>query len=168
MAQRKTKKSKTKISIRTILFVIIILAAVAALITFFIYQHEGDQSRKNKGPSASQIEIKQTSPPILSSKPTKSVVDGNWVNDDNGVMLDFHHAKFSIDSPSVDNHTFYKGSFTISKDKIIFNFNGKNNPCPNQRGIYTYTLKNNQLVLKAISDSCNIRKQKLDGAWAHF
>ncbi|MBN2638613.1 MAG: hypothetical protein JXR65_05945 [Bacteroidales bacterium] len=167
MPKRKSSKADYKISFRNIIFVIIILAAIAALITYLIYQPETNNNN-NPGPSASQIEIPKVTPPSLSATQTKTIIDGNWVSDETGTMLDLHGSKFNIDSPSVDNHTYFEGNFSLSGNEITFFFNGKNNPCQNQPGVYTYIIKNKQLILKVKTDSCNVRKSKLDGAWVHL
>lgn len=168
MAKRRSSKQVSKISIRTILFVIIILAAVAAVITYFIYQSEKNQNSNKLGPSASQIKIKPNTPPVISATKPKSPIDGNWVNNNNGVMLNIHNSKFSIDSPSVDNHTFYKGNISIQGKLLVFTFTSKITPCGNQKGRYIYSIKNNQLRLKVKTDSCIMRKNKLEGTWSHF
>lgn len=170
MAKRKSSQNHDqKISLRNILFVAILLAAIAALIAYYL-SRPGDKQKKDNTPPASQIQLKENKPAVISSTPeaSKTALEGNWVSDENGTMLEIHGNKFSMDSPSVDNHTYYEGAISISGNTVTFTFKGNKMPCPNQPGSYTFHIKDKQLILKEKEDSCTTRTAKLSGVWAHL
>lgn len=170
MAKRKSsQKSDPQISLRNIIYVAVILAAIAAIIAFYLSK-EGNNQKQDKTPPASQVPLKEQKPAVLSSTPeeTKTMLEGNWVSDENGTMLEIHGNKFSMDSPSVDNHTFYEGALSVSGNTVTFTFKGKNTSCPNQVGVYTFQFKEKQLIFKIKEDSCTTRSAKLPGNWVRL
>lgn len=170
MTKRKSsQKPDPQISLRNIIYVFIILAAIAALIAYYLSKQDAKQKSDNT-PPASQIQLNENKPAVISSTPTesKTAIEGNWVSDENGTMMEVHGNKFSLDSPSVDNHTYYEGSVSTSGNTVTFTFKGKNMPCPKQVGIYTFVIKDKQLILKIKEDSCTTRSAKLPGTWVHL
>jgi hypothetical protein len=167
--KRSDRNPEPKMRLSKVILIVIILAAIAAIAAYYLTQKSG-KTNDIRVPSASQLQWKEKKPQEMTqSKPmAKTALEGNWVSDTDGTMLDIQGNTFSIDSPSVDSHTYYQGMITVSGDKAQFVFKGKNAPCGHSSGNYTFQIKGDNLILKPAHDTCTIRKAKLAGNWSHL
>lgn len=161
-----SRKTNSKISLSKIIFILIILAAVAAIIAYFLTQSSPHIEKDTVQP-ASQLKWNENKPQVITAtKPMiKTKLEGSWVNNYNGIMLDVHGQQFSVDSPSVDNNFYFEGTFSIIEDLIQFTNRGKNTPCADYSGKYRFKLKEGTLIIKLENDTCTLRKSKLIGTW---
>lgn len=165
--KRGAQKSGTSIMIPLI---IILLAIIAAIAVYFL-------SEKAKTVQKPQVEQIQNQKPIKTTKPenpakavpgTRTFLEGTWVSQSDGAMLQFHNHTFSIDIPSVDSQNYKKGTFSIKGKQITFSYTTGKTLCDKEEGIYTYRLSKGILHLKVNKDNCKSRRGTLVADWEHF
>ncbi len=168
--KKKTKKAKGSGSLSTVLLVILLLAVIAAVIAYYFSKKPVPRAH----PKTEQIQKRKTSEKKTQKNTTtvssvvKTILEGTWVSQNDGAILEFHHNLFSIDLPSVDSHNYKKGDFSIKGDQITFSYTGENATCGKEKGVYTFKLSDGSLQLKAKKDACKLRKHKLVATWDRF
>lgn len=172
MSTRKRNPGKNKNSgdLLSILLVVIVLAVIAAITAYYLTkkpvhskksQTEQPHNQKTNG-------NKNTKSPAKENTVTTTVLEGTWVSQNDGALMEFHENNFSLDLPSVDSHSYKKGIFSIEGNQVTFSYSNINNACGKQKGIYTFKLSDGSLHLKAKKDACKFRKQKLVATWDRF
>ena len=172
MSTRKRKQRNTKGSgnLLTLLLVILLLAIIAAITAYYLTQKPASGKKFQTEQSHNQKSSKntQSEASTINKSETKTILEGTWVSQNDGAILEFHNNTFSIDLPSVDSHSFQKGTFSVEGNQVIFKYLNAKTPCGKEKGIYTYKVSDGSLRLKARKDDCKIRKQKLVATWEHF
>lgn len=166
--KRGTRRSGTSIIVPLI---IILLAAVAAIAIYYL----SERPKTVQKPQAKQIQnqqrqIKNTQPesPVKTKPKAKTLLEGTWISQSDGAMLQFHDHTFNIDFPSVDSHNYKKGSFSIEGKQITFSYEKGETPCDKEKGIYTFRISKGILHLKVEKDNCKSRRGKLVADWERF
>lgn len=168
--KRKSGSRKNSGSLLTILLVIVLLAIIAAVAAYYLTKKPVPGKKLPTEQVTNQKENKNKQPENSASgkSETKTFLEGTWVSQNDGAMLEFHYNTFSIDLPSVDSQSYQKGTFSITGNEITFSYSNAKVPCGSEKGTYTYKLSNGSLQLKAQNDPCKIRKQKLVAVWDRF
>lgn len=168
--KRNPGKSKNSGDLLTILLVIVLLAVIAAITAYYLTKKpaHSKKSQTEQLQNKKANENKETQPPATGNSETTTLLEGTWVSQNDGALLEFHRHTFSLDLPSVDSHSYKKGIFSIDGNQITFSYSNINNVCGSQKGIYTFKLSNGSLHLKAKKDDCKFRKQKLVATWDRF
>lgn len=181
---RKKKKTKKSGSSIIIPIIIILLAIIAAIAIYYLsepkatikkpkaVQIQGQPETPTNQPETTKSQpITKTTQQGTSVKPkpeTKTFLEGTWVSQSNGAMLEFHDHTFNIDIPSVDSPNYQKGSFSINGKEITFSYNNGKVPCGEEKGVYTFRLSKDILHLKVKQDNCKTRRDELVAEWQHF
>jgi len=172
MNKRKRNTGKTKRSgdLLSILLVIILLAVIAAITAYYLTKKpvQSKQSQTEQLHNKKANENRKTQSPATGYPKATTVLEGTWVSQNDGALLEFHNHTFSLDLPSVDSHSYKKGTFSIEGNMITVSYSNTNNACGRQKGIYTFRLIGGSLHLKAKKDACKFRKQKLVATWDRF
>ena len=154
----KTKKSKkqNKNSLITIIIVIIVLAVVSIIAGwYFSDQHKGKTSPQET------VQTEQTENKVQET--IKLPLEGTWVSNYDGAMLSITGLSFSLELASVDKSKIIKGTILVKDDLVTFI--NKNGICKDVQGQYKFSLKNNELTFKPVSDECASRKERMTASW---
>ena len=172
MSTRKRNTGKTKRSgdLLSILLVIVLLAVIAAITAYYLTKKpaHSKKSQTEQLQTKKANENRKTQSPATGNSKATTVLEGTWVSQNDGALLEFHNNTFSLDLPSVDSHSYKKGIFSINGNLITLSYSNTNNACGTQKGIYTFKLSDGSLHLKAKKDDCKFRKQKLVATWDRF
>ena len=154
----KTKKSKqqNKNGLITIIVVIVVLAAVSIIAGWYF---SDKNSEKNTTPDKEQTVQTETKKPDA----IKTPIEGTWVSNYDGAMLSITGLSFSLDLASVDKSVTIKGTILVKDDLVTFI--NKNGICKDIQGQYRFSLKNNELTFKLVSDECTSRKERMTASW---
>jgi uncharacterized protein YdeI (BOF family) len=157
------------------LLIIILLAIVAAIAAYFLMQKSTTSTQptqtENIQPNKQEITPKFNPSETQGENPKpalKTALEGTWVSRSDGALLEFHDNTFSIDIPSVDSHSYQKGTFSLEGTQVTFSYTDGKNPCGQGKGIYTYKISEGSLYLKFVEDNCKARRDKLVAIWDQF
>lgn len=171
-ASGRKSKSQKKSWLQSLLYVLVIFLVLAAIamIAGYVYM------RKNATPEPTlevQTEIASKTEGADQSSPDNSkpiqkqanvFIEGTWVSTDNGAMLTIKGTNFTIDFPSVESGKpitgtiqFIGNEFTVISKTL--------QGCEQINGSYSFDHKGEDLVVKAINDSCSKRKNSFESSW---
>ena len=168
--KRKPRNAKGSGSLSTVLLVIILLAVVAAITAYYLSKKPVPRKKQSTEQTQNQKKNNSHQKTASTRNPSevKTILEGNWVSQSDGALLEFHNNTFSIDLPSVDSHNYKKGIFSINGNQINFSYTNANVTCGKEKGVYTFKLSDGSLHLKAKKDDCKFRKLKLVATWDRF
>jgi hypothetical protein len=161
---KSSRQKNTKGSLFTILLVFIIFSVIAAVVAYFFYDlgyHKGYHAR-NTSPALMQhnASIKKTA--------IKSLLEGSWVSQTDGRMLEIHGENFTLERPSVSDHEVIKGKILLSGKKVRFLYTAPDGLCSGNPGIYSFSLQKGELHFTSIKEECKSRKRILTSVWKKF
>lgn len=162
--KRKTRKAKkTKGSLFTIFLVFVILSMLAAAIAFFFYDIGKTKSIiQPKVPAKTKTVAKQQ------DSNGKSMLEGSWVSNTDGRILEIHGTSFTLELPSVSDHEIIKGKILISGNTATIVYSGTKDKCAEHPGTYSFVMDNESIHFSVKHDNCEGRKQIFSTTWEKF
>lgn len=178
-------KSKKGGMVRTLILIsitVIILAALALSITYFYIKND-----RKAAPKISEIKVEE--PVVIKPKPTEILAnestapvesitepekkaevslkayEGTWVSTINGSMLNLNEESYLIDYPSVEKKVPFKGHYVVKGNSMTFIATNDDPICGADPGQYTFSIKDNDLILSKITDKCSKRAGALEARW---
>lgn len=115
---------------------------------------------------ADSAEKPSKNPPAQKEKTTKkTALEGTWVSTLNGAMLTFKDNTFQVEFPSIEERAKLKGHFKISNNSLHLVNTLSDDLCGMKEGVYSFEMKNGDLILSAQNDPCKMRKENLSTEW---
>lgn len=170
-AVRKKAKKQKKSFLQIFLQLLVILLAVALIAFAASYVH----IRKNKS-EAGRAQTTSSEMPVESIasdtvhtnasalKPSNSLLQGTWVSKNDGTMFTINGNDFVIDIPSVEDVAPMKGMIVVT-DSDFTVINEETSDCAGVKGQYSFTLLNEDVLIRLREDNCLKRSQMLDAEW---
>jgi len=162
--KRKLKTQKPKGSLFSILLVFVIIAVLAAAVTYFFFDIGGKKNETSVKPSVSVTKTSSENQLVR----TKNPLDGTWVSTSDGHMLEIHGASFTMELPSVSSHQIIKGEIHITGNTVTFVYSGSKDKCGEKPGTYSFAINNGSLHFSVKHDKCQDRKQIFSATWEKF
>ncbi len=157
------RKKEPKGSLFNILLIFFLIALVAALVAYFIYEVEKPESKVSQNPATNTSKsapTKKTAPAVT--------LNGTWVSTTDGRILDIKGERFSLELPSVSDHEIVKGKLQIKGQTVSFTYFSQKNNCTRHPGTYRFSRQKNTLRFRVIHDECTGRKQIFSTLWEKF
>ena len=155
------RKKRKPIRVGQLVLFFIFLAVLSIIIAFFIVRP--DKEVRHTTPT----KIHQTSNTNDSIKISNPLM-GTWVSNNDGSILEIHAHHFSIEIPSVDQHMYREGQCEITKTQIQFIYSDTLENCLGKIGTYRFKIKEKQLILSPIKETCPGRSEHLSASWERF
>jgi hypothetical protein len=159
------RKKSRPLSIGQLVLFFVILAVLSALIAFFIIRPDKKTEQTHSTPVHQQAETA-----VISEKTTaRNPLNGTWVSDNDGSILEIHQHTFSIEIPSIDRHTIRKGNCEVIQNQIRFSYSDSLSNCLGKPGIYTFLIiKKTHVQFTPVKDACSGRAERLSAKWERF
>lgn len=153
----KSKKRNKPGNYKTLILLLIVLAAIAivsVIISYFITNDESDiLSQETEQSDQLQQENIQTS------------LEGTWVSNYDGAILTITGLSFTIENPGVDDPTKTSGKLAIEQNLVTFINTGGEEVCKDIEGRYQFTFEKDEVSFKLIKDNCESRKERMTVSW---
>ena len=156
-AKRKRKTSRKTHQNNALWFVVIFLIILIASVFLGYYF----SNRKTEVTAIPEKTVKKTETP----EKNRINLSGTWVSENDGAMMEFHTATFTIEFPSVDNAAVISGSFSVKGDTVTFVYGNSSKSCAGIAGKYLIKHSKNRLRFILISDSCRNRTERMKAPW---
>ncbi len=160
--QRKKRKKPANNSLWVFLAIIVVLAIISMLISYFWVGGEKPDvfllpsSEDNETVVTEQAEDQARSTPI----------DGTWISQYDGAMLTIAGNKFTLELPGIDESGAARGVFTLEDNICTFVIESGSESCRGTEGHYLYSLTDTgELHFELIKDICNSRKERMTANW---
>ncbi|MBU1370350.1 MAG: hypothetical protein KJ578_09425 [Bacteroidetes bacterium] len=178
-SQPRGRKSKKNWSTGNFVLIVLMLLVVSIVFSYFFFYNKDSQPITEKvsqlftssGDSLFQL----SSPKDMQENPKeqtsetavveKTPLEGTWVSTLNGAMLTFQGSTFQIEFPSIEERPELKGHFRITEDNIHLVNTLSDDLCGMKEGVYSFTIKGEDLILETVKEPCSMRKENLETAW---
>jgi hypothetical protein len=159
------RKKSRPLSFGQLVLFFAILAVLSALIAFFITRP--DKKREQVHSTSAQQQSETTA--ISQKAKNLNPLNGTWVSNNDGSILDIHQHTFSIEIPSIDHHTIRKGNCEVTQNQIRFSYSDSLSNCLGKPGIYTFLIiKKTHVLFTPVKDACSGRAERLSAKWERF
>ncbi len=156
---RKSRKKKNENALWFVIIFLIIL--IASMFLGYYFTHKTDNNNKIVKHIISGISKKEK--PL---KPTaKNQIEGTWVSNYDGAMMEIHGSRFTLEIPSVNSSSIIKGKITFNGQSVSLVYTSGSQICKGIEGKYHYTLKDKNLIFKIIQDRCAGRSERMSAPW---
>lgn len=147
-----------------VVFLILALIAIAA---GYVYVKQTGTTSSIPPQEPGNTLIKEENSPTTENQSVvaekKSVLEGTWVNGENGSMLSIHQSSFTLDYPSVEAGKPINGNIFIQDHKIVIEV--KTEACKTMKGSYSFKLTGDDLSIKAVNEACQKRENMFQNDW---
>ncbi len=149
----KRRRRKRQLSLNQIVFFFVLLVIISAIIAFFIVRPDLSHRSPVNNITHSKTETH------------RNPLNGSWLNTDDGSILEIKGQSFSLEVPSVDQHSIETGNCIIRDKQVNFTGYDSFSPCKGKTGIYTFIKKDGHLHFTLIKDPCPGRRQRFTAVW---
>ncbi len=166
MVSRKRKKRSSKKSNNGLWFLIVflLLLLVSIFLGYYFTHHTTETNMESE-----QIRDSLTSPlkqNASASQTATGVLDGTWVSEYDGTMMEIRGRRFSLEFPSINHGPLIHGRLKIHDHRIVFIYQTGSTTCNGMQGTYRFEKKpKKRLLFKVITDSCKSRVERMTSAW---
>jgi uncharacterized protein YxeA len=159
MSKKKPVKRKNSKTDNRLWFIVtfLIILIVSVLLGFYFSNNKERVSKDNS-------ELKTPEKPIKTEKST-TLLNGTWVSEYDGAIMEIKGHSFTLEMPSVSNGTIIKGTIQINGKEVSLTYVSGSETCKQKQGKYAFEIKNNKLVFKLINDECKSRADRMSAAW---
>ena len=153
----KRRRRKRQLSLNQVVFFFVLLAIISAVIAFFIVRPDLSTNPDHQSPANNITHGK--------IKTHNNPLNGNWLNTNDGSILEIKGQSYNLELPSVDQHLIETGNCIVRDKQISFTDYDSLSPCKGQTGTYTFTKKNGHLHFTLIRELCPGRSQRFTAVW---
>jgi len=158
------KKKDPNSHLTTITFIVILISVLAAAMFYFFYY--ANEPAKPEKPAATKHIATPPAKKAVSSTPT--FLNGTWVSRSDGRLLEIHGNRFTLELPSVSDHSITKGTIQISGNTATILYTETENQCSIHKGVYTFSISKGVLHFSVKQDICTGRKKIFSTSWDKF
>ncbi len=166
MASKKRKKRSSKKNSNAFWFLVVflLLLVVSIFLGYYFTHHTTKTNFESK-----QMHDSLTSPlkqNVPSSKTATGVLDGTWVSEYDGTIMEIRGRRFTLEFPSINHGQMIHGGLKIQDHTIVFTYQTGSSTCNAIQGTYHFEKKpKKRLLFKVITDSCKSRLERMTSAW---
>ncbi|MEJ2594328.1 MAG: hypothetical protein P8100_04220 [bacterium] len=162
--QRKKSRKPGNNSLWVFLAIIIVLAIISMLISYFWVSDEKPDVFLL--PSSGDQETVATDQPREQEQTRTNPVDGTWISHYDGAMLTISGNSFTLELPGIDETGTARGVLTLEGNICTFVIESGSESCLGTEGHYLYSLTDDgELHFELIKDICSSRKERMTANW---
>jgi len=147
----KRRRRNRQLNLNQVVFFFVLLAIISAIIAFFIVRPD----LSHRSPVSN----------ITHGKTKDNPLNGSWLNTDDGSILEIKGQSFSLEVPSVDQHSIETGNCIIRDKQANFTDYDSFSRCKGKTGTYTFIKKDGHLHFTLIKEPCSGRRQRFTAVW---
>ena len=134
----KRRKRRKQISLGNLILFFLVLAIISVIIAYFFISPELPGSSA----PTTNIHSHQNGAKL---PPPYEKLNGTWVSNTDGSILDIRGQSFHLELPSVDNHLLQKGKVYTRGNTATFIYTDSSSSCKGKRGIYSFEIKKGEI-----------------------